>query len=126
MLRESARSSASGSSLYKQKQLKGQMKMTDLAQDRTGQPDPSAGQDRPRSADQELRARARAVIPGGMYGHQNAGPLPPEYPQFMRSGRGARIWDVDGNEYVDLMNSYGPVVLGHRHPAVERSEEHTS
>ena len=39
----------------------------------------------------------------------------------MRSGRGARIWDVDGNEYVDLMNSYGPVVLGHRHPAVEEA-----
>jgi glutamate-1-semialdehyde 2,1-aminomutase len=74
---------------------------------------------RPRSADEQLRRRARAVIPGGMYGHQSAGPLPPEYPQFMRSGLGARISDVDGNEYVDLMCSYGPVVLGHRHPAVE-------
>jgi glutamate-1-semialdehyde 2,1-aminomutase len=74
---------------------------------------------RPRSADEQLRRRARAVIPGGMYGHQSAGPLPPEYPQFMRAGLGARIWDVDGNEYVDLMCSYGPVVLGHRHRAVE-------
>jgi glutamate-1-semialdehyde 2,1-aminomutase len=74
---------------------------------------------RPRSADAALRQRAAAVIPGGMYGHQSAGPLPPEYPQFMRAGRGARLWDVDGNEYVDLMCSYGPVVLGHRHPAVE-------
>jgi len=54
-----------------------------------------------------------------MYGHQSAGPLPSEYPQFMRSGLGARVRDVDGNEYVDLMCSYGPVVLGHRHPAVE-------
>jgi len=76
---------------------------------------------RPRSVDAELRRRARAVIPGGMYGHQNAGPLPAEYPQFMRAGRGARIWDVDGNEYVDLMCSYGPVVLGHQHPAVEEA-----
>ena len=75
--------------------------------------------DRPRSTDAHLRRRAGAVIPGGMYGHQSAGPLPPEYPQFMRGGRGARIWDVDGNEYVDLMCSYGPVVLGHQHPAVE-------
>jgi glutamate-1-semialdehyde 2,1-aminomutase len=74
---------------------------------------------RPRSVDEQLRRRARSVIPGGMYGHQSAGPLPPEYPQFMRSGLGARIWDVDGNEYVDLMCSYGPVVLGHRHPLVE-------
>jgi glutamate-1-semialdehyde 2,1-aminomutase len=74
---------------------------------------------RPRNADEQLRRRARAVIPGGMYGHQSAGPLPPEFPQFMREGLGARVWDVDGNEYVDLMCSYGPVVLGHRHPAVE-------
>jgi glutamate-1-semialdehyde 2,1-aminomutase len=76
---------------------------------------------RPRSVDAQLRRRARAVIPGGMYGHQSAVPLPPEYPQFMRAGKGARIWDVDGNEYVDLMCSYGPVVLGHRHPAVEEA-----
>jgi glutamate-1-semialdehyde 2,1-aminomutase len=79
-----------------------------------GRPD-----ERPRAADQALRERARQVIPGGMYGHQAAGPLPADYPQFMRAGRGARIWDVDGNEYVDLMCSYGPVVLGHQHPAVE-------
>jgi glutamate-1-semialdehyde 2,1-aminomutase len=76
---------------------------------------------RPRTVDTDLRRRARAVIPGGMYGHQSAGPLPAEYPQFMRAGRGARIWDVDGNEYVDLMCSYGPVVLGHQHPAVEEA-----
>jgi glutamate-1-semialdehyde 2,1-aminomutase len=69
--------------------------------------------------DRLLRDRARAVIPGGMYGHQSALSLPPAYPQFMRGGRGARIWDVDGNEYVDLMCSYGPVVLGHQHPRVE-------
>jgi glutamate-1-semialdehyde 2,1-aminomutase len=71
------------------------------------------------TADQRLRERARAVIPGGMYGHQSAAALPAAYPQFMRGGRGARIWDVDGNEYVDLMCSYGPVVLGHQHPRVE-------
>jgi glutamate-1-semialdehyde 2,1-aminomutase len=71
------------------------------------------------AADRLLRDRARAVIPGGMYGHQSALSLPPAYPQFMRGGRGARIWDVDGNEYVDLMCSYGPVVLGHQHPRVE-------
>ena len=56
-----------------------------------------------------------------MYGHQSAGPLPPEYPQFMSGGRGARIWDADGNSYVDLMCSYGPLVLGHQHPKVEEA-----
>src|SRR5580704_9733963 len=53
---------------------------------------------RPRSVDAELRRRARAVIPGGMYGHQAAGPLPADYPQFMRAGRGARIWDENGTD----------------------------
>jgi len=76
---------------------------------------------RQRTADLALRRRAAAVIPGGMYGHQSARPLPPEYPQFMRDGRGARVWDVDGNCYVDLMCSYGPVVLGHQHPKVEEA-----
>jgi glutamate-1-semialdehyde 2,1-aminomutase len=81
---------------------------------------PVSGNDhRPHETDRVLRRRAAAVIPGGMYGHQSAGALPPEYPQFMRSGQGARIWDVDGTEYVDLMCSYGPVVLGHQHPVVE-------
>jgi len=74
---------------------------------------------RPRSVDAELRRRAAAVIPGGMYGHQSVAALPAEYPQFMARGEGARLWDVDGNEYVDLLCAYGPVVLGHRHPAVE-------
>src|SRR3984957_15561371 len=71
------------------------------------------------TVDQRLRERARAVIPGGIYGHQSTALLPAAYPQFMRRGRGARVWDVDGNEYIDLMCSYGPVVLGHRHPRVE-------
>jgi glutamate-1-semialdehyde 2,1-aminomutase len=71
--------------------------------------------------DAALRKRASLVIPGGMYGHQAVGGLPPEYPQFMRGGRGARVWDADGNEYIDLMCSYGPVILGHGHPAVERA-----
>ncbi len=70
-------------------------------------------------ADAALRQRAAAVIPGGMYGHQSAAQLPPGFPQFMARGRGARVWDADGNEYVDLLCSYGPVILGHQHPAVE-------
>jgi glutamate-1-semialdehyde 2,1-aminomutase len=69
--------------------------------------------------DDALRARAAAVIPGGMYGHQSAALLPAGFPQFMARGSGARVWDVDGNEYVDLMCSYGPVILGHHHPKVD-------
>lgn len=64
-----------------------------------------------------------AVIPGGMYGHESVVklPVPEGYPQFMSRGRGAHIWDADGKEYIDLMCSYGPVVLGHQHPKVEEA-----
>ena len=75
------------------------------------------------SRDLELRARADRVIPGGMYGHQNAAALPPEFPQFMARGRGCRVWDVDGREYIDLVCSYGPIVLGHADPRVEAAAE---
>lgn len=73
----------------------------------------------PLAADAALRRRARAVIPNGMYGHQSARGLPEGFPQFLARGQGGRVWDVDGNEYVDFMCSYGPIVLGHRHPKVE-------
>lgn len=73
------------------------------------------------SVDRALQARASAVVPGGMYGHQTASLLWPGAPQFMRAGDGARVWDVDGNEYIDLLCSFGPIILGHRHPAVEEA-----
>jgi glutamate-1-semialdehyde 2,1-aminomutase len=72
-----------------------------------------------RTADEALRARAAKVVPGGMHGHLAASFMPPEFPQFFSRGEGPRVWDVDGNEYVDLMCSWGPILLGHRHPAVE-------
>ncbi len=71
---------------------------------------------------QELFARASKVIPGGIYGHQSPMMLVPgQYPYFFDRGAGCRIWDVDGNEYIDYMCSYGPIVLGHNHPAVEEA-----
>ncbi|WP_378941750.1 aminotransferase class III-fold pyridoxal phosphate-dependent enzyme [Mesorhizobium sp. ANAO-SY3R2] len=73
------------------------------------------------SRDQSLRARAAEVIPGGMWGHMNARALGPAYPQFFERGEGARVWDVDRREYVDLMCSWGPNILGHRHAAVEEA-----
>src|SRR4051794_9367133 len=54
-----------------------------------------------------------------MHGHLAATFMPATFPQFFARGDGARVWDVDGNEYVDLMCSWGPILLGHRHPAVE-------
>ncbi len=74
-----------------------------------------------RVADGGLRQRASKVVPGGMYGHLNAAIFTPAYPQFFERGDGCRQWDVDGREYIDFMCSWGPVVLGHRHPVVERA-----
>jgi glutamate-1-semialdehyde 2,1-aminomutase len=69
--------------------------------------------------DAGLRQRASQVVPGGMYGHLSVARLPADYPQFWARGEGASIWDVDGNEYVDLMCSWGPILLGHSHPSVD-------
>jgi glutamate-1-semialdehyde 2,1-aminomutase len=70
------------------------------------------------TADQRLRARARRVVPGGMFGHMRASGLPAGYPQFFERGDGCHLWDVDGRRYVDFMCSWGPIILGHKHPAV--------
>ena len=76
---------------------------------------------RVRKVDSALRGRAARVVPGGMHGHLDAAFLPPEFPQFFARGEGCRVWDVDGNEYVDLMCSWGPILLGYRHPEVDRA-----
>ncbi len=70
-------------------------------------------------SDADLRTRAARVIPGGMWGHLNAARLPANYPQFFTRGEAGRVWDADGRDYVDLMCSWGPVVLGHRDSLVE-------
>jgi glutamate-1-semialdehyde 2,1-aminomutase len=67
----------------------------------------------------ELQARAQKVIPRGMYGHQSTGMLPDDYPQFFSRAKGARLWDVDGNEYIDFMCAYGPNLLGYGFEPVE-------
>ena len=63
------------------------------------------------------------VIPGGMWGHMNVARLPDGYPQYFRRAQGCRLWDVDGNEYIDLMCGYGPIVLGYGDPDVEAAAE---
>ncbi|MCB8883802.1 aminotransferase class III-fold pyridoxal phosphate-dependent enzyme [Acidisoma cellulosilytica] len=73
------------------------------------------------TGDQALRARALRVVPGGMYGHMRTATLPAGYPQFFERGEGCHIWDADGRRYLDFMCAWGPIVLGHRHPAVEEA-----
>ncbi|HVI33609.1 aminotransferase class III-fold pyridoxal phosphate-dependent enzyme [Phenylobacterium sp.] len=66
-----------------------------------------------------LKERALKVIPRGMYGHEATTLLPDEYPQFFQRAKGSRLWDVDGNEYVDMMCAYGPNLLGYGYEPVE-------
>ncbi|OWU86840.1 glutamate-1-semialdehyde 2,1-aminomutase [Oceanicola sp. 22II-s10i] len=73
------------------------------------------------SRDAALRDRAAHVIPGGMWGHQRAAAVPAGYPQFFAGGEGPYVIDVDGRRYIDFMCSWGPIVLGHLHPAVEEA-----
>lgn len=63
--------------------------------------------------DESLRKRASRVVPGGMWGHMNAAALPDGYPQFFSRASGSRLWDADGNEYVDFMCAFGPMILGY-------------
>lgn len=84
---------------------------------------PSGTGPAPSGADARLRARAQAVVPAGLWGHQRAALLPDGYPQFFSGADGCRVTDADGRQYVDLMCSWGPIVLGHRHPAVEAAAD---
>ena len=65
------------------------------------------------SHDADMRRRARAVIPGGLWGHLDASRLPEGYPQFFARADGCHLVDVDGRRFTDLMCSWGPIVLGH-------------
>jgi len=65
-----------------------------------------------------LFARALAVTPGGVNSPVRAFRSVGGAPRFMRSGSGPMITDADGNSYVDLVGSWGPMILGHAHPAV--------
>ncbi len=70
---------------------------------------------------QALFKRAAKVIPCGIYGHFSPAPLIPasDYPFYVSSAKGARFRDVDGNEFIDYMCAYGPMVLGYCHPTVD-------
>lgn len=66
----------------------------------------------------ELMQRATAVIPGGVNSPVRAFKAVGGNPIFFERGNGAHIYDVDGNEYIDYVGSWGPLILGHAHPKV--------
>ena len=67
---------------------------------------------------QQLFEQAQRVIPGGVNSPVRSFRAVAGTPPFIASGSGARVWDVDGNEYIDYLGSWGPLALGHAHPAV--------
>jgi glutamate-1-semialdehyde 2,1-aminomutase len=64
--------------------------------------------------------RALKVIPGGVSSPVRAFSAVGGTPRYFVEGKGSRVFDVDGNEYVDLVGSWGPMIVGHAHPDVVR------
>jgi glutamate-1-semialdehyde 2,1-aminomutase len=71
----------------------------------------------------ELHARASRVIPGGVDSPVRAFKSVGGEPPYIVRGKGSRIWDADGNEYIDYVGSWGPLILGHAFPSVVEAIE---
>ncbi len=67
---------------------------------------------------EELFRRAVEKIPGGVNSPVRAFRSVGGQPLFIARGEGSHLFDVDGNEYIDYVGSWGPLLLGHRHPEI--------
>jgi glutamate-1-semialdehyde 2,1-aminomutase len=65
--------------------------------------------------------RAQRLIPGGVDSPVRAFGFVGQVPRFIARAKGARLWDVDGNEYIDYVGSWGPMILGHADAGVLRA-----
>jgi glutamate-1-semialdehyde 2,1-aminomutase len=70
------------------------------------------------SKSEELFRRAQEIIPGGVNSPVRAFRSVGGNPPFIARGEGSHLFDADGNEYIDYVGSWGPLLLGHRHPAI--------
>src|SRR5712671_78358 len=71
-----------------------------------------------RTKSEELFAEALKYIPGGVNSPVRAFRAVGGQPFFVNKAKGARIWDADGNEYLDYVGTWGPSILGHAHPKI--------
>lgn len=71
-----------------------------------------------RERSRELYATARQYIPGGVNSPARSWGAVGGEPLFLSRAAGSRVWDADGNEYIDYVCSWGPLILGHAHPQV--------
>src|SRR5512138_3697137 len=67
---------------------------------------------------EQLFGEAQQLIPGGVNSPVRAFRSVGGVPRFIERGEGPYLWDADGNRYIDYVLSWGPLVLGHTHPAV--------
>ncbi|HQN64841.1 MAG TPA: glutamate-1-semialdehyde 2,1-aminomutase [Methylophilus sp.] len=73
------------------------------------------------SLNQTLFEKSQQLIPGGVNSPVRAFRSVGGTPIFFKRGKGSRLWDADGKEYIDYINSWGPMILGHAHPDVTRA-----
>ena len=71
-----------------------------------------------RTKSEQLFAEALKYIPGGVNSPVRAFRAVGGQPFFVNKAKGARVWDVDGNEYLDYVGTWGPAILGHAHPRI--------
>lgn len=74
-----------------------------------------------RKNSERLFEQAKKFLPGGVNSPVRAFKAVGGEPVFIRSAKGAFLYDEDGNEYIDLLNSWGPMILGHAHERVEKA-----
>ncbi|MEE9235766.1 MAG: aminotransferase class III-fold pyridoxal phosphate-dependent enzyme, partial [Candidatus Acidoferrales bacterium] len=72
---------------------------------------------------QEWRERAERRLPGGVNSPVRAFRAVGGQPPIISHGQGARLWDIDGNSYIDYVGSWGPLILGHAHPEIVKAIE---
>ncbi len=70
------------------------------------------------SINETLFEKSQQLIPGGVNSPVRAFRSVGGTPVFFKKGLGSKLWDVDGKEYIDYINSWGPMILGHAHPMV--------
>ena len=75
---------------------------------------------------EKLFAEAKTLMPGGVNSpvraFSNVGATPP----FIKRAKGSHIYDVDGNDYIDYVGSWGPMLLGHAHDSVIKAVADTA
>ena len=71
---------------------------------------------------EKLYKRAQELIPGGMLGIRRPyNFIPGEYPIFFETAKGGKVIDADGNEYIDMLCAYGPIIIGHREEEIDNA-----